>query len=93
MGHDFSNVKYIEFDMWMTNGDMFSKSDLRRISISSQDFNHSQLKNGGDAYGDYAAQLPDSVLNTPLQSHAWNHIKIPVRDMPIHPATYRHYLG
>lgn len=77
-GIDFSNVKYIEFDMWMTNGDMFSKSDLRRISISSQDFNHSQLKNGGDAYGDYAAQLPDSVLNTPLQSHAWNHIKIPV---------------
>lgn len=78
-GVDFSNVKYIEFDIWLSNGDMFSRSALRRVSISSEDFNNSQMKsNGRDAFGDFAAQLNDSVLDTPLQSYCWNHIKIPL---------------
>ena len=43
-GVDFSKVKYIEFDIWLSNGDMFSESKLRRICPSSLDFNNAQLK-------------------------------------------------
>ena len=39
-GVDFSKVKYIEFDIWLSNGDMFSESKLRRICLSSLDFNN-----------------------------------------------------
>ncbi len=77
-GVDFSKVKYIEFDIWLSNGDMFSESKLRRICLSSLDFNNAQLKSGGDAFGNMSAQLDDSSLSEPLESYSWNHVKIPI---------------
>ncbi len=68
---DFSKVKYIEFDILLSNG-ICSRVKLRRICS-----NNAQFKSGGD-FRKMSAQLDDSSLSEPLESYSWNHVKIPI---------------